>query len=236
MSRLHTYQQFFSPEQAEPVLTILKEHEIPFEFTQSRKIVDTVIAGESSSDHLYELKIPAAQFEEVNQLLRHSIQVNIEELDADYYLFSFSEEELKDILRKPDEWSNQDFSIARALLAKKGITYTDDELAALRNERLGVLSRPEQVHKNLVMLGFVAAFFGAPIGLIMGAVIWQVKKTLPNGRREFVYDFSSRQTGKTIFIISLVIFVIALVSGVTGLFSALFNVTSLYERPLIPLG
>jgi hypothetical protein len=169
----------------------------------------------------------------VNQLLRQSIQVNIDELDADYYLLSFSEEELKDILRKPDEWSNQDFSIARALLAKKGITYTDDELAALRNERLRVLSRPEQVHKNLVMLGFVAAFLVAPIGLIMGAVIWQIKKTLPNGKREFVYDYSSRQMGKTIFIISLVILVIALISGVTGLFSALFDMFSIYERPTI---
>jgi hypothetical protein len=224
LSSFSLYQQFFSAEQAEPVLSILKEHQIPFEFKQSRKIVDAVIAGESSSDYLYELRIPSNRFEEVNRLLQQNTTVNLDDLDPDYYLLSFSEQDLKEIIQKPDEWSNQDFSIARILLEKQGITYSEEDLDDIRNERMNVLARPEKIHRKLRSAGYAFAIFLAPVGLIMGAVIWQQKKTLPNGRREFVYDYSSRKEGKIIFIISLIMSLFALISGMTGLFIAFFDI------------
>jgi hypothetical protein len=216
MSYYATYQKFFSPEQAEPVLTILKDHNIPFQFVKARALVDPVVGGDTSFDNLYELKIIDKQFEAVNQLLRDSMEVDLNDLDSDYYLFSFNEKELVEILQKPDEWSNQDYSIARQILKERGIEYTADELATLRKERLTVLARPEKIHRNLLLAGYAFALFGGAIGLIIGLCIWQTKKTLPNGKREFVFNYSARENGKRMVVLSIIMLAIGLFLNLTG--------------------
>lgn len=216
MSRYATYQKFFSPEQAEPVLAILNEHNVPFQFIKSKTIVDSVIGGETSFDNLYELKIIDDQFEVVNQLLRQNMEVNLQDLESDYYLFSFSDKELVEILQKPDEWSNQDYSISRQILKERGIEYTIEELDALRKERLTVLARPEKLHQRLLYAGYAFAFFGGVIGLIIGVTIWRTKKTLPNGKREYVFNYPSRGHGKFMVIISAIMLVINIVLGLSN--------------------
>lgn len=216
MSQYATYQKFFSPEQAEPVLSILKEHEVPFQFIKSKTLVDSVIGGETSFDNLYELKIIDSQFEEVNQLLRQKMEVNLEDLESDYYLFSFTEKELVEILQKPDEWSNQDYSISRQILKERGIEYTSEELATLRKERLHVLARPEKLHQRLLYVGYAFALFGGILGLIIGLSIWRTKKTLPNGKREYVFSYPSREHGKLMVILSAIFLVINIVLGLSN--------------------
>src|SRR5688572_14732973 len=108
MSRYATFDKFFSADQAEPTLAILREHAIPHEFTEIGKTVDQVITGGGPS-YLYELRIPAAQFESVNRLLREGMEINLDEVDPDYYLFAFEDNELEEIIEKPDEWGRLDF-------------------------------------------------------------------------------------------------------------------------------
>ena len=214
MSSYSTYQKFFSPEQAEPVLTILKEHGIPFEFIKSKTLVDSVIGGDTSFDNLYELKISDTRFKEVNQLLRETQEVNINDLDSDYYLFSFTDEELIDILRQPDEWSPQDYNITLQVLEERDIVFTSEELAAYSNERLRVLARPEKLHKRLLYIGYVFAFFGGVIGVIMGLCLWQTRKTLPNGKKQFMFDFQTRGHGKLMVFFSVVMLALNCILGI----------------------
>jgi hypothetical protein len=216
MSHYSTYQKFFSPEQAEPVLTILKEHGIPFEFIKSKKLVDSVIGGDTSFDNLYELRINGKRFEEVNQLLRDTQEIDINELDSDYYLFSFTDDELVDILRKPDEWSPQDYTIALQVLEERDIVFTTEELAVYRNERLRVLARPEKLHRRLLYIGYVFAFFGGVIGVIIGLCLWQTKKTLPNGKKQFMFDFQTRGHGKLMILFSVIMLVVNFVLNINN--------------------
>lgn len=216
MSHYSTYQKFFSPEQAAPVLTILKEHGIPFEFIKSKKLVDSVIGGDASFDNLYELKIPNKQFEEVNQLLRETQEIDINDLASDYYLFSFTDEELVDILRRPDEWSPQDYNIALQVLEERDITFTEDELAAYRKERIRVLARPEKLHNRLLYAGYAFAFFGGVIGVIIGLSLWQTKKTLPNGKKQFMFDFQTRGHGKLMILFSVIMLVVNLIVNISN--------------------
>jgi hypothetical protein len=216
MSHFSTYQKFFSPEQAAPVLTILKDHNIPFEFIKSKKLVDSVIGGDTSFDNLYELKISNTRFEEVNQLLRETQDININDLASDYYLFSFTDEELVDILRHPDEWSPQDYHIALLILEERGITFTKNELADYRKERIRVLARPEKLHKRLLYAGYAFAFFGGVFGVITGLCLWQTKKTLPNGEKEYVFDYESRGHGKLMILFSVIMLVVNLILNINN--------------------
>ena len=67
MSQYTTYEKFFNTEEAAPILAILKQNDIHFEFSAIPKTVDAVIAGGGPS-YLYDVKISPAQFERVNRL------------------------------------------------------------------------------------------------------------------------------------------------------------------------
>jgi hypothetical protein len=232
MSNYAAYEKFFSPEQAVPVLAILKEHDVPYEFLKIGKTIDTVIAGESLS-YNYELKLAPKQFEYVNTLLLNEIQINLDDMAPDYYLFSFTDKELVEILMQPDEWGRQDYIIARLLLEERGVKYSDEDLAHLKNKRLEVLARPEKDGKNMVYTGYMLAFLGGFFGVLIGLLLWQSTKVLPNGKKVHTYDEKSRKNGRIIVIVALVVFSISLALRWTRFYEYISSI-SIFERPVVP--
>lgn len=204
MNHLTTYEKFFSSEQAQPILAVLKEHQIPHEFAAIKQVVDQVIAGGGPA-YQYEVRIPASQFEKANRLLLESIKVNIDEVDPDHYLFKFEDFELTEILGKPDEWGRLDFVIARKILESRGITYSAAELDALWKNRIETLAKPEHEGRGWVFAGRFFALMGGFFGVLIGLVLLQSTKTLPNGRKVYTYDEITRKQGKTILYISLIV-------------------------------
>ena len=204
MSRLATYEKFFNSEQAELVLAILKEHAIPFEFSPISQTVDVVITGGQPS-YLYEIKISSTQFETVNRLLREEMEINIYEVDPDYYLFAFEDHELEEIIERPDEWGRQDFVIARKILESRGVVYTAEELDEIWNKRMETLAQPASDGSGWIYVGYALSVLSAFVGIIVGLVFWQSTKTLPNGSRYYIYDEATRKRGKNIFYLSLIV-------------------------------
>lgn len=231
MSQYAAFEKFFSPEQAEPVLAILKEHNVTYEFLKIGKVVDAMIAGETLN-YNYELKIARNQFEYVNQLLLDKIQINLDNVDPEYYLFSFSDEELGEILRKPDEWGRQDYIIARQLLESRGINYSEEDLTYFKNKRLQILARPEKEGKGWLYAGYFFAAFGGFIGVLIGLALWQSTKVLPNGNKVYTYDQKTRNRGRRIMYISLIVFGFSIALRLTRAYEFITNI-SIYERPVI---
>jgi hypothetical protein len=208
MSRYATYEQFFNPEQAEPVLDILKGNDIPYEFASLNKPVDQLLSG-GGPGYEYEVKIPVNQFETANRLLREKIQINLDEIDPDYYLFTFDNNELIAILKEPDEWGRLDYAIAREILESRGIRYSAEELDAFWNTKMEKLAQPAKAsglpkwaNYSLCILCF--------LGIITGLIYWQSTKTLPNGNRYYIYDQATRKLGKNMFYLSIIIFAVSL--------------------------
>jgi len=221
MSQYTTYDKFFNTEEAAPILAILKQHAIPFEFSAIPKTVDAVIAGGQPS-YLYEVKISPTQFEPVNRLLRDKIKVNLDELDPDYYLFSFDDFELVEIINNPDEWGRLDFVIARKILETRDIVYTTEELDVIWNKKIEALARPESEEKGWVYAGYFFAFTGGFFGVLIGLVLLQSTKTLPDGRKVYTYDEATRKQAKTILFLSLIVFAVCLTLKLTGKFDLFF--------------
>lgn len=231
MPQLTTYEKFFNPDQAQPVLAIFKEHMIPHEFTAIKQTIDKVIVGGGPA-YLYEIKIPADRFEKANRLLRENIQVDLDEVDPDYYLFSFEDFELIEILKQPDEWGRLDYVIARKILESRGITYTSAELDALWNNRMETLAKPEREGNAWVYAGYFFAALGGLFGVLIGLVLLQSTKTLPDGRKVHTYDEGTRKNAKIILYTSVLVFMFAVYFKLTGLFEFLTSI-SIFERPVI---
>lgn len=162
MSQYTSYEKFFNPDQAQPVMTVLKENNISFEFVPIKQVVDQVLVGGGPA-YTHELKIPATQFKTANRLLRENIQVELHDVEPDYYLFSFDDRELIEILKQPDEWGRLDYALARKILESRGIVYTNDELESLWNTRIQTLAKPEKEEKGWVYAGYFFAFFGGSL-------------------------------------------------------------------------
>jgi hypothetical protein len=231
MSQLTTYERFFNPDQAQPVLAVLKELIIPHEFAAIKQPVDQVIAGGGPA-YQYEVRIPADQFEKANRLLRESIQVNLDEVDRDYYLFSFQDFELIEILRKPDEWGRLDFVIARKILESRGKKYTSQELDALWNNRIETLAKPEKEGKAWVYAGYFFSAMGGLFGVLIGLALLQSVKTLPDGRKVRTYDDATRAQAKIILVVSLVVFAVTLSLNLFNGYWFLSEITPLPQAPL----
>ncbi|HUP13893.1 MAG TPA: hypothetical protein VM187_16845 [Niastella sp.] len=204
-----SYEKFFTPDQAQPVMTILKENNIPYEFVSIKQVVDQVIAGGGPA-YQYEIKITPDQFNNANRVLRENIQIDLDEVDPDYYLFSFDDFELIEIFKQPDEWGRLDYAIARKILETRGIVYTNDELDTLWKKRIETLAKPEKEGKALIFAGRFFSIMGGFFGVLVGLVLIQSTKTLPDGRKVFTYDEETRKQGKNILYISLIVTAVAL--------------------------
>jgi len=168
-------------------------------------------------DQFY-LKIRSHDFSKANEVLDQMILENISSIEKDYYLFSFSNEELLEIIKKPDEWSRQDFLIAKKILDERGKPVNDRELDSLKSKRIKELSTEEKEPVPSIILGYVFAFLFSIVGLFFGLAFLVTKKTLPDGSKVFAYTHGTRNHGKAIFILSLAMLIFYIITDAGLLF------------------
>ncbi|MEJ0032857.1 MAG: hypothetical protein WDO15_21925 [Bacteroidota bacterium] len=149
------------------------------------------------------IKIREKDFPKVDALLNAEAANLLDTVDNDYHLFSFSDEELLEIVAKPDEWSAFDYQVAKSILSSRGVTLGDEKLKQLKTERLHELAKPEEVQTFLIVTGYILACLGGFLGFFIGWHLARAKKVLPNGQRIFVYGVSDRTHGYRILFLGL---------------------------------
>ncbi|RFS20125.1 hypothetical protein DVR12_20630 [Chitinophaga silvatica] len=201
---LLTFKRFQTQEQAADVISLLQEHNIPVKYEEEVVLMDRVFVGQNY-DQKHLVKIPASYFSKADTLLKSLTTVSLDDVEPDYYLLSFSTEELKEVIIKKDEWGDYDYALALKLLEKQGISYTAEQLETLGSSRLETISKPKDIPGILMLVGFFApllifvpAFFGGYLsflGFFIGGFVCLTKKTLPDGSRTYSFSKSSRTLG-----------------------------------------
>lgn len=180
---------------------VLDENNISSELGNNIPSADVTFVN-STLNHQYEVRIPLSDFERAEKLLLDD--VDISQIDPSHYLFEFSDEELYDILMKPDEWNPIDYKLAREILTNRGKVIDDGLILSLKKERLKQLAEPEKNQRPWIIAGYLFAFGGGLLGLVIGYVLSTSKKTLPNGERHYAYSKADRKHGKQILAIALI--------------------------------
>lgn len=210
MKQFLTFRRLQSLDEAPLITAVLEQHSIPFEVVTEEDLgLPQHFIGQRF-DAAALIKIPADYFAKANNLLQQAVTADIDIIEPDYHLLSFTEEELRDILRNPDEWGDYDYALAVQLLRKRGIEYSDKELAQLKQERLAELAVPEPGKPVWIVLGYMLAILGGLLGVAIGYQFMRGKKTLPDGRRIYVFTKETRDHGITIFAIGLITIALAL--------------------------
>lgn len=209
------FRRFSTLEQARELEFQLNRNGIDTVLADNVPPVDITFSGNTLQNEI-EIRINPADFEKAEQILKQNAENVIDQVDKDHYLFAFTDEELYEILLKPDEWNEFDHALAKKVLEQRGRSVDEKLLHSLQNQRLKQLAKPEENQHPWIIGGYIFAFLGGLIGLIIGYILWTSKKTLPNGQKVYSYMEKDRKHGKIIFFIGVVIFPLGLILRLWG--------------------
>jgi len=198
------FRKFSNLEQASELRELLLKNGIDSELADNVAPVDVTFSGSTLQNEI-EVRIKPSDFKRAEEILEKVAENLINEIDPDYYLFEFTDEELYEIILKADEWNLFDFSLAKKILTNRGKSIDEDLLNSLKNERLKDLAKPEENQRPWIITGYVFAALGGFLGLVIGYFLWTAKKTLPNGQKVYSYSENDRKHGRYIFYIGLIV-------------------------------
>jgi hypothetical protein len=211
------FKKFPTLEQANELKELLKENGIASLLADNIPPVDVTFSGNTLQNE-FEVRIKQSDFKKAEEILEKNAENLIDQIDKDYYLFEFADEELYEILLKSDEWNAFDYTLAQKILKQRGKSVDKELLNSLKNERLRDLAKPEENQKPWIIAGYIFSLLGGFLGLIIGYFLWTSKKTLPNGQKVYSYSVNDRKHGKYIFYLGLIIAPTALLLKVVGQF------------------
>ncbi|MEM7657986.1 MAG: hypothetical protein AAF399_17810 [Bacteroidota bacterium] len=195
------FKTYSDPVLAQEVKETLESQGVVCQLTSPARPLDNNFLGATYQGEI-ELKIPAEDLEQANAILTQEASQWLADLPSSYYLFSFTNQELWEILQQPDQWNELDYSLAQHLLRERGEPLGEQKIAALKSKRWQELAQPDEEPSTWLYLGYALALLGGILGIFIGWYLWQGKKTLPNGQRVYAYTPNSRQHGRRMVYLS----------------------------------
>lgn len=202
-----TFQKFNDQNSASELGDFFKEKKLEYVLEDNSLSFDPTFANNGFGKEFC-IKLRQSDFEKGNALLFEKSEGESIEIEKDYYLLSFTDKELFELIAASDEWSQFDVSLAKRLLKERGKEISSDEIKKIKIKRIEELSKPEEGQNTYIILGYIFAFLGGFLGMFIGWHLSTFKKTLPNGDRIYAYSENDRKQGNRILKISIMFFVI----------------------------
>ena len=174
------------------------------------RLIDDSLSKEITFSTNSELLIRPSDFEKANKILDEKADELLKNIDNKHYLFEFTNDELYDILAKPDTWNSLDYKLAQQILKNRGQDISDELVKSLKQARTAELSKPIKGQTLWIITGYILSFTVSIIGLIIGWYLWKTEKILPGGEKIYAYSENDRRHGKWIFFIGIILWPIAL--------------------------
>lgn len=218
-SSFEIYDKFQTAENAKPLIALLKSNDIQHKVEEPKQIEDPLFIGDTN---LFRpkvfVKLRPQDFQRVNQLIETDMLQQIQAGAIDlkqHFLYEFTNEELWDVIRKPDEWNFDTGVIARYLLESRGVEVSTAQVNFMQEERVRKIRRPRKgVDAWVVVLPFIFAGYywgslaggliAAFSGFALGYYYWQDVSIAPNGEKFYTFDSKSRNSGKTMLIVTFI--------------------------------
>jgi hypothetical protein len=199
-----TFQSFTDLDLAKEIAGRLMQENISVKIEDTSPPIAPVIMG-TSLDADIRIKIPKPDFQKAHAVLEQYYEKQIDLIEKDYYLFEFTNEELLEIIKKPDEWGYLDYRLGQKILKERGEEIQREKIETMKSERIKEISKSEEIGTSWIFLGYFLAIFFSPIGIFFGLTITTFKRTLPDGQRVYSYNEDARKHGKIILIISSIL-------------------------------
>lgn len=201
-----TYKKFNDFALANQLAELLAKNNVTYFIDEEDLVFNPAFSYADTKE--YAVKVRPEDFEPINDLLKQDANESILEVEPDYYLLSFTNEELKDVVIKANEWSAFDVQLARKLLSERGHAISDEDVEIIQEKRISELSQPDKPQTSWIIIGYLAALLGGVFGIFIGWHLKNYKKTLPDGERVYEYSERDRWHGSVIFYMSIIFLIL----------------------------
>ena len=170
-----TFQQFSDPGLASAIAEKLEAQQIECMVEKVTPLLEPSFFRNTVEQTIH-LKVRSADLDDAHKALEEYYRHQLQDVDPAYYLFSFSDIELLDIVAKPDEWGHFDYVLARALLADRGLEIPDETIEQMKQQRLRQLDREIQTDSTtdgLIAFGTLLDGFFAGIRKKINSYLWR---------------------------------------------------------------
>ncbi len=192
---LRTFASFRDEAMAEPLLMLLEEQAVAYEVEQTPPPLDQTFLGAGARTEIA-INISPSDFAYVRSLMAKEAPGMLARLPEDYYLFDFSNTELREILSQPDAWNPIDLVLARQLLARRGQPVNEAELTEMQQKRQAQLQAPVPGNPRLLLMGLGLILLGGLPGIVLGLYFATATRTDLKGQRWPVFDPRTRRQGR----------------------------------------
>lgn len=204
MPEYATYNKYYSPEEAQFLITLLQQQAIPYTLEHEVNQLDKVYLGETI-EAMFALKVPGNRFNDIHALLAAQAKADFNQPAFEHYLQSYTVAELQEFLNDPIGWNAYDSQIAKMLLAEKtGV----EEIAQPVNVLIDF--EPVKIDRKYITLAYIACFLGlttyvyfGATGFFAGLAINQAQKTLKDGNTIKFFTEEDRKQGRNIMFLSI---------------------------------
>lgn len=225
------FREFLSVEEARDLAAILEQHNILYKLEEPQVLIDEAIVGRTILPKVI-LKILPRDFERVNKILAEIVESQA--IPEEHYLLEFTDLELFDILKTPDNWTIEDVTTAKKILIQRGFEITDEQVKKLQEQRYDELKAGKKGSWQWIFFYGICILLGVVIlhplfliaGVGMGLYYWQDKSRDPQGRAYYTFEENTRRLGQLIFyagaVLMVVLFGLLFYNANMGQWSGLF--------------
>ncbi|WP_284653098.1 hypothetical protein [Flavobacterium terrisoli] len=194
---------------AEEFASILEANQIQFKVQDTSKDFDASFSNDKAR-HSILLMLDPRDFDLANQVLESKTTFDISAFDKNHPFFSFTSEELIDVVKNYDEWNPYDVKLAKHLLEKQDILMNSRDIETFQKVKEISAEVKEQTSSNRLMIitGYLFCLLGGFIGIGIGLFLISAKKTNLSGQKEYVYNPTERTHGYLMLFAGVVIFLL----------------------------
>ena len=168
MNKFIEYQRFPDMESATELIALLEANQIPFEIDDSAKRFDLSASTINPLDNPLVIKINEVDFSQVNLLFASKVKQGDEPSNMEHYLYSFSDNDIVDVLVNREDWTKEDFDLAQQISKERGLKPTAELIKTLRSNRNAAKSQSTQTKR--IALGGASWFLWIGILSIINTV------------------------------------------------------------------
>jgi hypothetical protein len=203
---------FATEEEADALLALLKENNMTYNVAVDQHQMGDSLNLEIQNRGITAVHVQVLPRDKANgdKLVEIMAGKEVQAIEEDDYLSKFSDEELLDVLKKPDEWNRTDYQLALKFLRERGQEITDEHLQALATARITELSQPNPMSSSMITLGYLLCLLGGIVGIMVGIQLYSSNKRLPDGRKTYAYSPQVRSHGARILALGSVMLLVTI--------------------------
>ncbi len=147
MKDLVNYQTFSTWQEASDFIDLLNAHQIPFEIDDSAMRFDISAKEINPLEGGVIIKVRATDVEKVKSL---DLPNETTELVSDHYLYSFSDNEIMEIIVNPEELTNEEVELAKKIAKQRNLQLTTEIVKSFRKEKITAQANEQEKQEKII--------------------------------------------------------------------------------------